>query len=51
MMMRLFTYLRNLTFKGKIAFDLNDKIAKSKDNKLQIEVGFWGSDTEIIELK
>lgn len=36
---------------GKVVFDVADSVAKSKDLKLQVQTGAWGTETESIILK
>lgn len=35
---------------GKVAFDVSKKVADSKDLLLQVQTGFWGTETGIIAL-
>lgn len=41
----------DVTLKGKIVFDVPEKIAKSNDNTLKVQTGIWGTETENILLK
>lgn len=40
----------DITLKGKIIFDVPEKIAKAKDNYLQVQTGFWGTEKGSIAL-
>lgn len=40
----------DLTMKGVIVFDVSEKVAKAKDNVLQAQTGFWGTETVDITL-
>lgn len=35
---------------GKVAFDVSKKIADSKELQLQVQTGFWGTETGIVDL-
>lgn len=35
---------------GKVAFDVSEKIADSKELQLQVQTGFWGTETGIVDL-
>ncbi|WP_408020169.1 DUF4352 domain-containing protein [Sporosarcina sp. USHLN248] len=36
---------------GKVVFDVAPEVAESNDLQLQVQTGFWGTETEIIDLK
>jgi len=36
---------------GKVVFDVSSSIASSNALKLQVQTGFWGTETEVIKLK
>ena len=40
----------DLTTSGVIAFDVSTEVANSADTQLQVQTGFWGTQTGIISL-
>jgi len=41
----------DLTLTGKIVFDVTEEVANSNDTKLQVQTGYWGTQTGIISLE
>lgn len=41
----------DLTLTGKVVFDVSDAVIKSSTKKLQVSTGYWGTETELINLQ